>query len=260
MSQPTNEPLGDVGAGPSTTKDVDVEDSSRQDAKSREELQQPISSIATELRELVNRQDQLLLLLRKSLNIQDPLTQDDGELKPDRPHLYSDVHILDPEELEVNNRFAESFHVDITLDSVKLKEILEETVNLFLTEFQIEGLGCYSTKFELTTSEPVYSGRAGLTLGSHEKLILLLGGVGDNGSEVIKIQWGRFDQQGSGATAIEATKLAEVLQSRWRENVLVEKDDDDHNYEFEPLNYGDRYPRYLAINVYSQHSPMNIYD
>jgi hypothetical protein len=97
-----------------------------------------------------------------------------------------------------------------------------------------------------------------LTSGSHEKPILLLGGVGDNGPEAISIQWGRFGQQGTGGAPIEATKLAGVLRSRWRESVLLESRKYPHNYEFKLLNYnlgGD--PKFFDKKVYSQHFLMS---
>jgi hypothetical protein len=81
-----------------------------------------------------------------------------------------------------------------------------------------------------------------------------LGGVGDSDPEVINIQWGRFDQQGSGGAAIDANKLAGMLRSRWRESLLLESRKHAHNYEFKLLNYNlDQDPKFLDKKVYSQH-------
>jgi hypothetical protein len=256
MSRPTNEPLGDAAALPSTTKDVNIKDSPRRYGKRPKKLHQPITSTARELRQLVNRQDQLLRLMRESLKLQNPVTGEGVEPRPHDP---------DPDELADNEKFAKSFHVDVTLDSVALKESMEETVNLFFTAFQIEGLGCYSRNFESIVHPtsfrmwwPQSRVANALTSGSHEKPILLLGGVGDNGSEVINIQWGQFDQQESGEAAIEATKLAWVLRSKWRESLLLESRKYPHNYEIKLLNYDmDRDPKFLDKKVYSQHFLMS---
>jgi hypothetical protein len=259
MSGPIIEPLGDAGAGPSITKDVDVKDSSRRHGKKPEDVQQPVASIATELRELVNRQDQLLLLLRKSLDLRNPFPLEDGELRPDDSDPnHPNLDISDPDELENNNRFARSFHVDVTLDDVKLRETLEETVNLFLAAFQIEGgLGSLSTDFGDTVPPFFFIGGTSSraanvsTSGSPEKPILCLEGFGDNGQEVINIQWGELREPGSGESAVDATKLTEVLRSKWRES---RSDHHYSNHEFKLLNYDmDRYPRYLDTKVYPEH-------
>jgi hypothetical protein len=271
MSTPTNEPLGNAEAGPSTTKDVEVEDSSTRYGKRPEELQQLISSIATELQELVNRQDQLLLLLRKSVKLQNPLTQRDDELRPDDSDPnHPNLELPDPDELEDNERFTRSFHVDVTLDDVKLEETIQETVNLFLTEFQIEGLGCYSTLdkrrvpptalaiYGFARYRPAYHMADASTPGSKENPTLLLESLVGNGPQVINIQWGQLRQKGSGGNAADVTKLVDLLRTRWQENILAKNDYRHRNYEFKLLNYDiDRYPRYLDVCIFST-SPLNI--
>jgi hypothetical protein len=265
MSRPTIGPLLDAGPGPSATKDVDVTDSSidspRRYEKRPEELQQPISSVVTELRELINRQDQLLELMRKLLQLQNPLSQEDGELRPDDSDPnHPNLGIPTRDEVDDNERFAKSFHADVTLDSEKLKETLEETVNLFLTAFQTEGLGFYCTSFEdpipltkLSVWETGSRVADASPWGVHGKPILLFKGLGDNYPELINMQWGMFGEQGSGRKAIEATKLAEVLRSRWRESLLIINEENPCNYEFNLLNYDiDRYPKYLYGKVYSK--------
>jgi hypothetical protein len=150
MSRPTNEPLGDAKVRPSTTKDVNIKDSPRRYGKRPKKLHLPITSTARELRQLVKHQDQLLRLMRESLKLQNPFTGEGVEL---RPHCL-DLDDPDIDELADNEKFAKSFHVDVTLDGVAVKEIMEETVNLFFNSFSSRRIGMLFNQFrEYSTSD-----------------------------------------------------------------------------------------------------------
>jgi len=255
MSTPRKEPLGDAGAWPSMTKDVNAGKRYGKRPVRRQrpkDLQHPVATIGTELRELINRQDLLLLLLSKSLNLEDILAQEeDGQSRPDDS---------DPDEVKENYTFAASFHSDALLDNAGWEEAFQEIVNLFLAVFKMEGsLLSYSTNFgpgnpnsyglNFVMSEP--SPREASPLGSTEKPILSIEGFGTNGREFINIQWGELPEKGSEGSVVDATKLTELLRSEWRKSGRPFIS----TQEYKLLNYDTKgYPVYLSVDeVYSQH-------
>jgi hypothetical protein len=198
----------------------------------------------------------------KSLNLRDPVPQDD-QLRPYGFRAsHRNLHALTPDEMTEmwnpptgSDQFAKQFHVDVKLDNAKLEETFQETVNLFLAPFRIiRDLGPASIDFghavlpHIAMFEPSPHVAAAFISGSPEKPILLLGGFG-NGQEIIKMEWYRLRAQGFAGSVVDATKLVEVFRSEWRKRILT----NDTDHEFKLLNYDEgARPRFLDIKVCSQ--------
>ena len=256
MSPPTDEPLGDAGTGPSKMKEFELEDPSKRDGKRPEESQQPVASIAIELRELVKRQDELLLLLRQSLIPPNPHSQGDDGVRTDgsdSDHRNHDIPDLD--EIEENNRFAKSYHADVMLDNEALEKVLEETMNIFLAAFRLDER---SPPASVNSAHPLWYwkvyGSANpeantSTIGTSEKPILSLKGSGVNNKEVFDVEWDGLEQTTFGGSVIDLTKFTEVLRTEW----LRPRAHDRFNYASNLLNYDlNRNPTYFVAKVYTQ--------